>query len=67
MVQMVVRQAKDLEVQISIQVLIFSWYQIVISQGTNYKFVFTYQFDLKLTDSVTDHNALHSIAFKREV
>ena len=26
----------------------FSWNKIVISYGTNYKFVYTYQFDLKL-------------------
>jgi hypothetical protein len=36
----------------------------VNSQGTNYKFVFSYQI---MTDHVTEKNALYSIAFKREV
>jgi hypothetical protein len=56
--------------------------KIVISLVTNYTFVSAYQFGLRqrnklmktklvrrsnYEDSGTEHNALHSIAFKREI
>ena len=52
--EMVEHKARDLQVGILVQVRIFLLKsENVISQGTNYKFVFTNQFDLEIIFSTS--------------